>query len=446
MASQVGPSRRIASFHVEGLFGLYNHDCILKLEDRVTILHGPNGVGKSALFRLVNALFSGKYSEFAFASFRKFRIVFTDATIFEVDGSEIVDIGSVNSLTFRIVAGNEISQFQVPLSNNIERVATLIERESPHIGRGGPGRWFDYKTAQAITSEDVVFRYGTEADLQSAIAIDQSQEPEELKALRSSLDVYLIETQRLLRQELNPRTERKNFTATVRTYSAELQNEIASTLAKYGAESQRLDQTFPSRLIARFSTAGTITDLKRSLEELDQRYTSLNNLGLVQQASYPVTPAQIDALDEVRRSVMALYVQDTGRKLDVLNNLAQKVRLLLVAVNQKFRNKALSINREHGLTVVDSKGRSLRLESLSSGEQHELVLWYDLLFRVRPNSLVLIDEPELSLHVSWQKAFLPELLDVVKAAGIDVILATHSPTIVGDRLDLMTALDAEPDV
>ena len=69
------------------------------------------------------------------------------------------------------------------------------------------------------------------------------------------------------------------------------------------------------------------------------------------------------------------------------------------------------------------------------------MLHYDLLFRVRPNTLVLIDEPELSLHVAWQKKFLPDLLKIVATAQFDVVLATHSPFIVGDRSDLMVGLD-----
>jgi len=84
------------------------------------------------------------------------------------------------------------------------------------------------------------------------------------------------------------------------------------------------------------------------------------------------------------------------------------------------------------------------LEALFSGEQHELVLHYDLLFRVRPNTLVLIDEPELSLHVAWQKRFLPDLLEIVAAAEFDVLVATHSPYIVGDHSDLMIGLGEDP--
>ena len=69
-----------------------------------------------------------------------------------------------------------------------------------------------------------------------------------------------------------------------------------------------------------------------------------------------------------------------------------------------------------------------------------LVLYYDLLFRVPSNTIVLIDEPELSLHVTWQKKFIPDLLDIIEVAGFDALIATHSPYIVGDREDLMIGL------
>lgn len=57
---------------------------------------------------------------------------------------------------------------------------------------------------------------------------------------------------------------------------------------------------------------------------------------------------------------------------------------------------------------------------------------------------MLIDEPELSLHVAWQKRFLPDLLEIVATAGFDVLIATHSPYIVGDYSDLMIGLGEDP--
>lgn len=116
---------------------------------------------------------------------------------------------------------------------------------------------------------------------------------------------------------------------------------------------------------------------------------------------------------------------------------------MISGINNKFKYKSVKVSKEKGFEIVLDSGQALRHESLSSGEQHEIVLLYDLLFRVKPNTLVLIDEPELSLHVEWQVKFLPEMLDIAKTVSFSVLIATHSPYIVGDRDDLMVELSTE---
>ena len=81
------------------------------------------------------------------------------------------------------------------------------------------------------------------------------------------------------------------------------------------------------------------------------------------------------------------------------------------------------------------------MNQLSSGEQHEVVLLYELIFNVKPDILVLIDEPEISLHITWQKEFLNDLLRIIKIQNIQVLIATHSPSIINDRWDLVYNLE-----
>jgi len=66
--------------------------------------------------------------------------------------------------------------------------------------------------------------------------------------------------------------------------------------------------------------------------------------------------------------------------------------------------------------------------------------FYELLFKVAPGSLILIDEPEISLHVVWQEQFLKDVQAVTKMTDTDVLIATHSPDIIDDRRDLMLEL------
>ncbi len=174
---------------------------------------------------------------------------------------------------------------------------------------------------------------------------------------------------------------------------------------------------------------------------LDQKTKDFMEIGILEET--PAPPFDTDRLrdmDPTEARVMTLHIQDTEHKLEALERLASRTRLLLKSVNGKFQNKQIHVDRENGLVAKDKDGERLQLDLLSSGEQHELVLHYDLLFRVRPNTAVLIDEPELSLHVGWQKKFLPDLAEIVQLSGFDAVVATHSPFIVGDRDDLMVAL------
>ena len=71
-----------------------------------------------------------------------------------------------------------------------------------------------------------------------------------------------------------------------------------------------------------------------------------------------------------------------------------------------------------------------------------IVLLYELLFVVKPNSLIMIDEPEISLHVAWQLEFLSDLQRITELSEIDVVIATHAPGIINDRMDLTVELSA----
>jgi predicted ATP-binding protein involved in virulence len=42
---------RLTEFHVEGLFGLYSHKIQLNLKERITIIIGPNGRGKTVCLK-----------------------------------------------------------------------------------------------------------------------------------------------------------------------------------------------------------------------------------------------------------------------------------------------------------------------------------------------------------------------------------------------------------
>ena len=102
----------------------------------------------------------------------------------------------------------------------------------------------------------------------------------------------------------------------------------------------------------------------------------------------------------------------------------------------------MGYTRESGLVVVDNDDPNhiLKLEQLSSGEKQEIVLFYELIFETEKQLLLLIDEPEISLHIMWQKLFMEDLDRVVSLGNLKVIVATHAPQIINNRWDLQIDL------
>ncbi len=72
-----------------------------------------------------------------------------------------------------------------------------------------------------------------------------------------------------------------------------------------------------------------------------------------------------------------------------------------------------------------ANGDDIGLENLSSGEKQLLRICVDVL--LADGKPVLIDEPELSMHIDWQRKLIPALRDI--APGSQLIIATHSPEI-----------------
>jgi predicted ATPase len=96
------------------------------------------------------------------------------------------------------------------------------------------------------------------------------------------------------------------------------------------------------------------------------------------------------------------------------------------AFNRFFEGRK-RLKWDHGELVVETKSGAVHdLSELSSGEKQVILFMGELLHRWRPGSLILIDEPELHLHESYQTKLWEALLDWQKERGGQVIVATQS--------------------
>ena len=112
--------------------------------------------------------------------------------------------------------------------------------------------------------------------------------------------------------------------------------------------------------------------------------------------------------------------------------LAESVIIYKDIVNEIFIDKSITVSDTGKLGVVMNNGMSLPLQRLSSGEKQILIMFFALLFHAEPGSVVVLDEPEISLHVSWQQKLGRYYSDICRVRNIQMIVATHSPQVIHD--------------
>ncbi len=456
---------RIKQVGVKDLFGMFNHVIPFNERERVTIIYGLNGIGKTAILRMINGFFNARYSVIRSTPFSVFVIWFDDGSHIEITKSKrmIESIRTVEKESPELFA-----EYHTP--GQPPRVATLglfvkpdnfpmhlLEEYIPSLIRVAPDLWRMGSSEELLTFEEIVDSYaellpsfGLWSDPPTLVESSRRNTPDWLAELRAAINVRFVETQRLVATTRSTRKNRRESSAStsaVARYSEEIADMIQRRQAEYGARSQELDRTFPMRVLdAKHHAAPSIEELRQRLDAIEKRRMRLKQIGVLGKETNP-TFQQVrlpQSADETTRNLLSVYVKDVEQKLEIFDDVAKRIETLIQFIREHFYKKQLVIDTERGFVIISTaSGNELSLNQLSSGEQHELVLIYELLFRVKKNSLILIDEPEISLHVDWQMQFLDDIQNVVRLSPFDVLLATHSPMIINQRWDLTVELSAE---
>lgn len=126
---------------------------------------------------------------------------------------------------------------------------------------------------------------------------------------------------------------------------------------------------------------------------------------------------------------------------NVVNNIddiEQKIEKATASRDQleELITRMFSVNKtieflDTGINVKTDEGEDIGLAALSSGEKHVMGIFIETL--LADVSTLLIDEPEISLHVDWQK----DLISFMNKLNprTQLILATHSPEIMAKISD-----------
>ena len=402
----------------EKLFGRFDYDVIFNSEG-LTILTGPNGYGKSTILKSIEAIgkeFVGVMF-FMGLDFKKITVNFENGRdiVIEKKNSKLI----INHITIE----GEVFQ------NDLE---DIIDRRMK-ISRIDENRWFDRRRGIIFTPNDYISDLYTREMRNVEGEVDINVHSTELMDLLKEMkqlvgEIYFIKEQRLIRENKNRRDEQEvvNVIEELPTQFKELMQNVQQD---YSMVANKLDSTYPNRL---FETEEGISesDYKIKMQEMALKFESLSKYDL----SSMQEPVNF-IFKEEHAKALKVYFDDFEVKYHVYEDFINKLDLYTDIINHRLAFKTMRISKKFGISVVDENGKNLKLTQLSSGEKQEIVLFYDLIFGTKENVLLLIDEPEISLHIMWQKKFMDDLLRIIDYKGFNVIVATHSPQIINNHWD-----------
>ena len=129
-----------------------------------------------------------------------------------------------------------------------------------------------------------------------------------------------------------------------------------------------------------------------------------------------------DLIDELIRSYDSLAIYD------------DKIIRFTNTCNKYLNNKRFEYNQSDiTLKILSDNDDEIELSMLSSGEKQIVSLFSKLYLESAKKCILLIDEPELSISMKWQKMLLP---DIMRSGNCRLLLTvTHSPFIFDNEFD-----------
>ena len=423
---------KLITLKIEALFNTFTYDLHFYNQDKYLILTGINGYGKTTILNMISSLANKDLYYFYTVPFASIDFGFEDGSVLSLSSKRVDDatsadvpVGSGRRLLFdmREADGKVIGSFSLDAAT-----ITRVMKTSYHFSHISINNRLkdDYESAD-------FYQVMKDEGLLNAIMQITGKNAEQMMMRLDAFNASYIEAERTVEcRYLRPKNMmsdleyRDSKWYLIDHLASDFRSMLNNEYANYVKYSQKVDADFINQAIS----SSLIYDQKTydaEMEKLVVRSKELELLGLIPHMD-------VKPYDDANAKMLTAYIVAQNEKMDFYDTLLSKIRLFSKLVEERgFVNKNMSVTLKDGFRFRADGNGFINLSLLSSGEQNEVVMLYTLVFSVGDDSMLLIDEPENSLHVLWQKKFMRTIEEVSAVKNLFVIVATHSPQIIGTR-------------
>ena len=383
----------ITRVKVDGLLGRVD-PVVIELDRSTNIFFGENGCGKTTLLKILDSALSLDASLVAGLPFRK-----AEVSIFSINEGAVIkhslepsEKSARNAVNVaRLLASSTPSEYSAGADEKMfldafRNGARADWKLAPKPKRT-PQRWqHSFLPTTRLYSGEVLPRMGRAqiSDLELDKLFNDAISKSWLKfysvVLTSVREVQEEGLRKILEEVLAPRSELK------------IGNDGVDPVSAYKKARRFLQRQGNGESI------GTAADFRKRYEDSEELRRVVGNIDEIESAIEKATAP----VDQFLSTITSLFSRKKGLKL---------------------------VNNE--LQVILESGDTLPLSGLSSGEKHIVKILLAVI-GAGPSS-VLIDEPELSMHIDWQRVLVKTLRAV--NPNCQLIFASHSPEVMADVAD-----------
>lgn len=425
---------KIYKFEIDKLYNRFNYTINLSNDDAgLAILAAPNGYGKTTILKMIESFAKGDFIIFFKEQYTSVRFFITNEKSVEINRIKKAegDYGII------ISDGINTSELDDPLGDSgFVHTVNLFEKYIPYLRRIGARRWRDDRVGDIINFHEAISRYKTHPALRKIWRKKEGW----IEKITSSISVFSITTNRLNKADEISARDDSDSKLMVKSIADNIKEEIRDAIRNQFEEGRKKETNFPTRIMNALATKqypdkDSVLQSINELQKLEEEYSRLGLIPNTETTNQFNTHIQGHIENGAGLLVLKTYLDDVIEKFSLLNGLANKLDAFSSSINSLLSFKKIATTIDDGFVVrlIDGNGEPVNLESLSSGEQHLLVLIGKLVFETSSECMVLIDEPEISFHPEWQEAFIGILKKIKEINGFDVVMATHSPILIGNE-------------
>lgn len=421
------------------IVGLHGHqDLFVKLKPGLNIVHGKNGTGKTTLLHIIANIAEQDIQRFRSLSFKSITVT-TNTTTIKLDsvgvtnGEPAINLSIGDKPGILVGEGEQFPDYLIAELRfmfqgypvYLPAFRSILEAASERTTEHRPRIETDYskliaKETERLENEDFP-PYAREKALAVANKTNLCRRwfGDFVPVIRYP-SISDVEAQ--LRRELDlahfklSQTDQKTLST---VFNQVLEAVLRQEQPRHEIDYDQLRQRVRDNLTA---LTGRDEEASRNLNELLSR------------------PDFADSVEPNIANILDIYDRALQNRADQQKAAFKVIQKFEQSVNQFLEKKMLHITGtpRRRPSFIKLIKQSAGLDVLSSGERHVLTLLFCTTHMAKADGIVLIDEPELSLHVDWQRMILGEIMK--QSGSRQIIACTHAPEVAADHPGALTVL------